>query len=70
MASLQVEWGRAEKLPLHLLFLQLLQLKIINIPKWHILGCRILKSFTCLFTQLIRTWSSSFIVYIYPGICF
>ena len=40
--SLGDKGGFRESLSLHLLFSKCLQLKIINIPKWRILGCHVL----------------------------
>lgn len=37
---------------LHLLFLQCLQLKIINMPKWHILGLHVLNLISLELTQI------------------
>ena len=42
------KWEFRESLFLHLLFFKYLQLKIINIPKWHILGLHALNFCSCI----------------------
>lgn len=48
----EADKGSSEKALLHLLLFKCLQLKVIDIPKWHALGLQVLNSYS----QILGWW--------------
>lgn len=60
--SLGTDGEFRESLALHRLFFMYLQLKIISIQKWRILGWHVLNSYSCILEQHILLFSGIYIL--------